>query len=144
MVILYLIVALMLSFLWTASPIFSVLPFQFLPLLAFLRHRHKDGPWVAAAAGLLTDLALGLPLGTFGLSLSLSSFLFREAFRSFLLTPRVTLVLLFLYLLAKDLIAMGVLAFFSMRWSPSFLAYLLTLLAYYPVYKKNERALRKA
>ncbi len=90
------------------------------------------------------DLALGLPLGVFGLSLTVSSFLFREAFRGFLLTPKVTFAFLFFYLLMKDLFAMGVLAFFSMHWSPSFLSYLLTLLAYYPIYRRNERTLRKA
>ncbi len=142
-VILFVGLALMFSFLWTASPVYGFLPFQFLPMVAFLRHRAGDGPWVAILSGLLLDLALGVPLGVFGFSLTAASFLFSELSRKVLLTPRASVIFLILYLAVKDLIALGILSAFSIRWTPSILGYFLTLLAYYPIYIKNERKFRE-
>ncbi len=143
MVRLFLVVALLFSFLWEASPISGPLPFQFLAMLAFLMARHPDGAYWATLAGFLADLASGTPLGVFAFSFTLSALFLHWITGKILPTPRTMIFLLLVFLLIKDLVAMGLLSLFSTGYSLSIKSYVLTLLAYYPIYIRNARKFRE-
>ncbi len=144
MVRLFFLVALLVSFLWEASPVSGPLPFQFLAMLAFLRARDPDGAYWATAAGFLADLASGAPLGVFSFSFTLSGLFLHLITEKILPTPRTMFFLLLVFLLLKDLVALGILSLFSIGYSLSIKSYILTLLAYYPIYRRNERQFREA
>ncbi len=143
MVTLMIALALFLSFLWEASPISTILPFQFLSLMAFIRAGRRDAPYFATICGLLLDIASGTPLGVFAFALTISSLFLRWITQRVLPSPKTMFFLLVFFLICRDLVALGLLKMFSAGYSISLKSYIFTLLAYYPIYRRNEREYRK-
>lgn len=139
MVILRLAFLLLLAYVFQASSLSFIFPVQALSLLAFFYLERKESPYVATVAGLVRDLLLGVPLGTYGLSLTLSSVIVLKLRRE--LNPQGKGIFLFIlfFLFLRDLIAWPVLSIFS--YPPKFYiwGYMATIIFYIPVYLKHER-----
>jgi len=64
-----------LAFIYQSSFLGYILPADLLAMIAFSYAGKKEGPFVATAAGLSEDILFSVPLGTYGFSMTLASFL---------------------------------------------------------------------
>ncbi len=130
---------LFLAYVYQTSTLSFLLPVQVLSLIAFFYMERREGPFVATAAGLVRDILLGVPLGTYGLSLTLSSLVVLKLRREFNPSGRGIFAFIFLFLFLRDLFAWPVLGLFS--YPPKFYlwGYMVTMLFYIPLYLRYER-----
>jgi len=139
MVVLKIALLIFLSYIYQSSSLSFIFPVQLFSLIAFFYSFKREGAVISTVSGIVRDILLGVPPGTYGLSLTLASLITMKISREINPRGKVFFLLLLFFLFLKDLIAYPVLSIFSLKPPFSIYGYIATIIFYIPIYWANER-----